>query len=955
MKLSMCLIARDERENVERCFTSFWDHVDEVVLVDTGSTDDTVQVAKAFAKKRGAKILELPAGRLRDGRERRRDAKLVIAHFEWCDDFSAARNYADSLASGDWLAWADLDDEIVGLDRLRKLAEEAQPDLNGFYADYEYVIDPNGVVHCELTRERLVRPGVAQWQGRVHEFKLVPPQVGRVTPDIAKWVHHGKGDDKERNLLILLACRDAEPDSPRIANYLATELVVAKRIDEAMAEYERYLAMQDGLDTRAQARRRYCGLLLAAGRLDDAHRIAVEALAEHPGWPDTYLTLAEIASERGNWPQAIEFANEVIRRGKPDTALILNPVDYTVRPRVLIAQALANMSRFDEAVQTAEQALAICPGYLGLDEHVASWRGQRHRHQVAEMWAANAGLLIEFDEPQKAAELLDTVPYYSYDHPSIIGARATVAHALEQPYKVQVMDGTEPRAQFLVHQLEQQAEGLDEHEAPFRVLDPAGAVTELLARAWPGWTVHTVSDDDELYDAVIVAGDLDNTLDPRERLKALAANVGLGGRLYVTVPEGRIGRQATPGRRRAFRSVDVASMLRELGEVESFGIDEAGWMSGSVTPKPKRQEIAVWTGYAIGPWHPMDIAKRGLGGSETAAWRIAEQLADRGYVVTLYGHFAQEGCVKDVILRDFQTFDPLHPYHALIAFRDASIFDLPHASKHKLLWLEDVAGAEGLNEQRAEALDLVCTVSEWHHGDVLDHYPWINPEKVITCRNGIHLPFFERIPADVERELRVLYTSSPDRGLDVLLEMWPDVLKRVPDATLYHSYGPWYDIVADHSPGISAHRRRLRELGEQPGVHKLPPQGQGDLALLMRSSLVWCAPSYFSAGGAKFNETSCISAMEAQAAGLHVVASKWGALTETVKVGRLIDGDPMSKPYRRRFVDAIVAGLTDPKVQAQAQEKAPAAVAGMGWEGVADQLMLLWGDHPNAITMTTGV
>lgn len=950
MKLSMCLIARDERDNIARCFESFWEHVDEVVLVDTGSTDDTIQVAKAFAKQRGEKWEHIhtaaPA-------RRKKGAKLVIAEFEWCDDFSAARNYADSLASGDWLTWADLDDEVVGLDRLRALAEQAGPDLNGFYADYEYVIDANGVVHCELTRERLVRAGAAVWQQRVHEFKLVPPELGKVTPDVAKWVHHGKGETGARNLDILLACKKAEPDSPRISNYLATELVVAGRVDDALAEYESYLAMQDGLETRAQARRRYAGLLMGAGRFDDAHRVAVEALAEHPRWPDTYLTLAEIASERRNWPQTIEFANEVIRRGKPETALIVNPTDYTARPRVLIAQALANMGQMNEAVQTAEQALELCPGILGLDELLPNWRGQEHKNQVAGMWAANAGLLLEFDEPEKAADLLNTVPFYSADHPAVIAARATVAAALAAPYAVQVMSGAEPRAQFIVKQLEDQAEKLPEGRT-MRVLDPAGAIVDLLGRAWPDWIVHTVSDEDELYDAVIAAGELDNTLDPRERLAHLSLDVVEGGRLYVTVPNGRIGRGATPGRRRAFRDVDVAALMRERGEMEVFGIDGEGYISGAITPRPKGEEIAVWTGYAIGPWHPMDIASRGLGGSETAAWRISEQLAARGYVVTLYGHFAQEGCVKDVILRDFQTFDPAHPYHALITFRDATMFDRPVGAKRSLLWLEDVAGAEGLTEQRAANLDLVCTVSEWHRGDVLSTYPWIDPEKVVACRNGIHRPYFDRIPADVERELRVLYTSSPDRGLDIVLELWPDVLKHVPDATLYHSYGPWYDIVADHSPGISAHRKRLIELGEQPGVNKLPPQGQEALALLMRSSLVWCAPSYFSAGAVKFNETSCISAMEAQAAGLHLVASKWGALAETVKVGKLIEGDPMTKAYRQKFVRAIVAGLTDPKVQARAQEKAPAAVAGMGWEGVVDQLMPLWGDHPNAITLRTG-
>jgi len=50
--LSATLIARDEKHNVQRCFDSLWDHCDEIVLVDTGSTDGTVEAARAYAKRR---------------------------------------------------------------------------------------------------------------------------------------------------------------------------------------------------------------------------------------------------------------------------------------------------------------------------------------------------------------------------------------------------------------------------------------------------------------------------------------------------------------------------------------------------------------------------------------------------------------------------------------------------------------------------------------------------------------------------------------------------------------------------------------------------------------------------------------------------------------------------------------------------------------------------------------
>jgi glycosyltransferase involved in cell wall biosynthesis len=94
--LSMVMIARDERENIRDCFDTFWEHVDEVVLCDTGSRDGTIAEARRFAKDRGE------------------PDKLIVGHFPWCDDFGAARTHAHSLASGDVHAYVDLDDRIIG-------------------------------------------------------------------------------------------------------------------------------------------------------------------------------------------------------------------------------------------------------------------------------------------------------------------------------------------------------------------------------------------------------------------------------------------------------------------------------------------------------------------------------------------------------------------------------------------------------------------------------------------------------------------------------------------------------------------------------------------------------------------------------------------------------------------------------------------------------------------------
>jgi glycosyltransferase involved in cell wall biosynthesis len=106
----------------------------------------------------------------------------------------------------------------------------------------------------------------------------------------------------------------------------------------------------------------------------------------------------------------------------------------------------------------------------------------------------------------------------------------------------------------------------------------------------------------------------------------------------------------------------------------------------------------------------------------------------------------------------------------------------------------------------------------------------------------------------------------------------------------------------------------------------------------MRDSRVWAHPSWSTLAGGPFEEASCIAAMEAQAAGLWVVASGWGALSETVRVGAVIQEGAPGEPWRSRFVEEIVRGLTDADTRRRAEAEGPSAMAEMGWGRVAARI-----------------
>jgi hypothetical protein len=105
--LSVCLIARNEEKSLPRALASVRGIADEVVVVDTGSTDRTVEIAK--------------------------QSGAVVCHFPWCDDFSAARNCALDRAKGDWIFWLDADEELLpeSFDELR--SNLTREDALGFF------------------------------------------------------------------------------------------------------------------------------------------------------------------------------------------------------------------------------------------------------------------------------------------------------------------------------------------------------------------------------------------------------------------------------------------------------------------------------------------------------------------------------------------------------------------------------------------------------------------------------------------------------------------------------------------------------------------------------------------------------------------------------------------------------------------------------------------------------
>jgi glycosyltransferase involved in cell wall biosynthesis len=153
-------------------------------------------------------------------------------------------------------------------------------------------------------------------------------------------------------------------------------------------------------------------------------------------------------------------------------------------------------------------------------------------------------------------------------------------------------------------------------------------------------------------------------------------------------------------------------------------------------------------------------------------------------------------------------------------------------------------------------------------------------------------------------QYKCINSSSPDRSWPILLEIWPEIRKQVPQATLTLAYGfhNW-EFSAQHDQLqkdlIRRLKIRIQEL-EPLGVRYIGRVSQSQLAEEFLSSSCWVHPTWFT-------ETSCITAMEAQAAGLYMITSSIAALNETAgSRAILIPGEWTSKEYQKLFIEATV-------------------------------------------------
>lgn len=295
--------------------------------------------------------------------------------------------------------------------------------------------------------------------------------------------------------------------------------------------------------------------------------------------------------------------------------------------------------------------------------------------------------------------------------------------------------------------------------------------------------------------------------------------------------------------------------------------------------------IVFFLGRSFDVWTPETIKQKGSPGSEWMAAELAKGLVKRGHEVTMYSECGARAVYDGVTYVPQSEFGAGPESDVLVAYRTPSVVDQSclNRTKRIVFVATDKHYSHDFNEERARLAEKFVVVSEFHKRIFMQHHPLVKEEKLVVIPNGVDTSLFKRswLPPRMRR-FGVVYTSSPDRGLDTAISIMPAVRRKFSAAELHvcHSFF-WAESLAKQT-NDRAFMERLRgtklliDAYKQHGVVWHEHLSRPELYELLCESRVWLYPC-------TVEETGCIAAMEAQIAGCRIVTNRLGALPETVK------------------------------------------------------------------------
>lgn len=344
-RLSLCMIVKDEQDTLPGALESVAGLADEIIVVDTGSTDGTVAVAERL----GAKVRRFP----------------------WNDDFSEARNASIGYASADWILILDADERLSaeGKAAVTRLMREGEHDAYTCrIVSLGIGRDASGRFENYMTR--LVRnvPGV-RFHGRIHEQLLTPSGRVGVAPDVII-EHLGYSDTaiawkrkNERNLALHERVLAENPDDLFARFNLGNHYYALGDYEKAFEHLKIVCDLgPKNLNYVVSAHVLAVESLMQLGKLDEAYSLSTRAISAFPDLTDVEFTRGNVCLKLGRLAEAEERFRKIVEGKTTEHIGIWDCTIKSWKAHKALGIVLLRQQRFAEAQISFREALAARPG-----------------------------------------------------------------------------------------------------------------------------------------------------------------------------------------------------------------------------------------------------------------------------------------------------------------------------------------------------------------------------------------------------------------------------------------------------------------------------------------------------------------------------------------------------------------------------------------------------------------
>jgi len=340
--IALCMIVKDEEHNLPRVLESVEGCFDEIHITDTGSTDNTVEIAKKYGAK--------------------------VHHFKWVNDFGAAREYSYSHTKCDYIMWLDADDYLDNKEAFKKFREEAIHLAEYWIATYHYAND-NGKPVCSFIRERVTKNnGKFYWKYFVHEGLVAKDNQPIVSAFCETWTvkHMRSVDDLKKDHNRNLSMFDSRKDSldARMMYYYGKELFESQKSEEAIEWFEKANQRLDlEMHDRILCLQYLCYSLFLNKKFPQAINIAHQGLTLEPHRAEFYCIIGDSFINMHKLEEAIPSYNaakaciDKSQGGSRPSPLFMFGDMYGIYPRNQLAKVYGQMQQWDKAKAEAQAAL----------------------------------------------------------------------------------------------------------------------------------------------------------------------------------------------------------------------------------------------------------------------------------------------------------------------------------------------------------------------------------------------------------------------------------------------------------------------------------------------------------------------------------------------------------------------------------------------------------------------